>query len=118
MIKLNIGCVESENGIRSAEVKGRDLQSGGPRRILMNEREMSEAISEQITAIFDAVSLALESVTADVMSDILDVGIVLTGGGSLLPGLANAIHKRFQLPVMVSSNPTLCAARGCPLRAR
>jgi rod shape-determining protein MreB len=94
-------------------VKGRDLVDGIPKTIEVTAAEIREALNESITAIIDAIRLSLERTPPELASDILDRGIILTGGGALLKGLDQRIMDETSLPANVAEDPLTCVARGC-----
>jgi rod shape-determining protein MreB len=96
-----------------AMVKGRDLVDGIPKTIEVTAAEIREALNESITAIIDAIRLSLERTPPELASDILDRGIILTGGGALLKGLDQRIMDETSLPANVAEDPLTCVARGC-----
>jgi len=97
----------------SLEVKGRDLMQGVPREIRVSERMVAEALSEPVEQIVDAVKIALESTPPELAADIVDKGIMLTGGGGLLRNLDQAIRDRTGLPVAIADDPLSCVVIGC-----
>ena len=96
-------------------IKGRDLVNGMPKEITINQMQIAEALSEPVRAIIEGVRIALENTAAELAADIVDNGIVLTGGGALLSGLDDAICEATGLPVMVADDPLTCVARGTVL---
>ena len=94
------------------DIKGRDLVAAIPRTVKISSVEIREALSDPITAITDAVLLSLERMPPEVASDILDRGIILTGGGALLRGLDQRIREETNLPVHVAEDPLTCVVRG------
>ena len=94
------------------EIKGRDLVAGVPKNIKVSSAQIREALAEPIASIIDAVRLSLEQTPPELASDILDRGIVLTGGGALLRGLDKRIRQETNLPVIVADDPLTCVARG------
>ena len=97
----------------SIEVKGRDLMQGVPREVRNSEKQASDALSEPVGQIVDAVKMALEATPPELASDIADKGIMLTGGGALLRGLDAEIRDHTGLPVTVADDPLSCVALGC-----
>jgi rod shape-determining protein MreB len=114
IIKKEIGCAVPDNdeGGRVIEIKGRDLMNGIPRELTLNEAQIAEALSEPVREIIDAVKTALENTPPELASDIVDKGIVLTGGGAFLRNLDFAIRHSTGLPVSIADNPLLCVAMG------
>lgn len=96
----------------TAEVKGRDLVSGVPRILTLSAMEVREAIIEQIESISEAVRSVLEKTPPELSADIIDTGIVLTGGVALLKNLDNFFHEITGLPIKVAENPLLTVAVG------
>ena len=94
------------------EVKGRDMVAGVPKTIVVNSDEIREALSEPINAIVEAVLVALERTPPELAADIVDKGIVLTGGGSLLKNLDVLLREETGLPVMVCDDPISAVVLG------
>jgi rod shape-determining protein MreB len=95
-----------------AEIKGRDLVTGLPKTISVTTEEIRAAISEPINAIVDAVKVTLDNTPPELAADIMDQGIVLTGGGALLAGLDHRLHDETGMPIVVAKNPLQCVALG------
>ncbi len=96
----------------SMEVKGRDLMRGVPREIRVTEAMVAEALSEPVEQIVDAVKVALEATPPELAADIVDKGIVLTGGGALLRNLDAELRERTGLPVTIADDPLSCVVLG------
>ena len=115
-IKMDIGAAMPSDDIEDdgpwREVKGRDLMNGVPREILVGQRQISESLAEPVGAIIEAVKVALENTPPELASDIVDKGIVLTGGGALLYRLDQVLREATGLPVVVAENPLSCVALG------
>jgi len=112
-IKCNIGsAMPLEEEVRT-EVKGRDLVDGIPKTIEISSVEIREALNEAIQTIVEAVKLSLERIAPELASDILDRGIVLTGGGAELKKLDERMREDTSLPVHVADDPITCVVRGC-----
>ena len=94
------------------EIKGRDLMNGVPKEIIISERQISEALFEPVSQIVDATRLALENTAPELAADIVDKGIVLTGGGALLRNLDFVLRHATGLPVSVAEDPLSCVALG------
>ncbi|MEW6140653.1 MAG: rod shape-determining protein [Thermodesulfobacteriota bacterium] len=105
MIKMMIGsaCYEEEDSF--IEVKGRDLIAGVPKVIALRSSEVTDAISEPVRQILETIKTALEQTPPELAADIVDNGIVLTGGGSLLRNLDEVIRRETSLPVAVADDP-------------
>jgi len=112
IIKTTIGCAYPDSETRTVEVKGRDLISGIPKIIEIDSEEVREAITEPISIIVDNIKDALEQCPPELAADIVDRGIVLTGGGALLRNLDVLLKEETSLPIMVSNDPLSCVARG------
>ena len=112
-IKITIGtAMLGQEETRSIDVKGRDLVTGIPKTIKMSDAEVFEALAEPISIIVDAVRSALENAPPELSSDLVDRGIMMAGGGSLLKNLDKLLSKETQLPVKVAENPLLCVVLG------
>jgi len=113
-IKKTIGaaCPPSTGDGEEMHIKGRDLINGVPKEIVLNKRQIAESLQEPIAQIVDAVKDALELTPPELSSDIVDKGIVLTGGGALLKDLDLVIKKATGLPVFVAEEPLNCVALG------
>lgn len=94
------------------EIKGRDLVNGVPKEITINQGQIADALSEPVSAIIEGVRLALENTAPELAADIVDQGIVLTGGGALLGGIEEALRRATGLPVTVAEDPLSCVALG------
>ena len=93
-------------------IKGRDLVNGVPKEISINQRQIAEALSEPIGTILEGVRVALENTAPELAADIVDQGIVLTGGGALMAGLDEFLRDETGLPVTVAEDPLTCVAIG------
>jgi rod shape-determining protein MreB len=111
-IKIKIGSAFEMEREETVEIKGRDLVAGVPKNIKISSAQIREAIAEPIAVITEAVKSSLEQTPPELASDILDRGIVLTGGGALLRGLDRHIRQETNLPVIVADDPLTCVARG------
>jgi rod shape-determining protein MreB len=111
-VKIAVGSAFPMEREESMEIKGRDLVAGVPKNMKISSAQVREALTEPIEAIIEAVRLSLEATPPELASDILDRGIVLTGGGALLRGLSKRIRHETNLPVYVADDPMTCVARG------
>jgi rod shape-determining protein MreB and related proteins len=111
-VKMTIGTAYPEERVDTMEVKGRDMLAGMPKTIVVNSAEIREALSEPINAIVEAVMLALEKTPPELSADIVDKGIVLTGGGALLRNIDVLLREETGLPVTVSDDPVSCVVLG------
>ena len=115
-IKINIGCAYLEPGeAMSMDIRGRDLVSGLPKTITVNSNEILEALREPVNVVVDAIKSTLEKTPPELASDIMESGIVLTGGGALLRGLDKLISKETMMPVKIAPEPLNCVAVGTGL---
>ncbi len=104
-IKITIGDVMPEEPYLTMDIKGRDLVSGVPKTLSINSAEIRTAIAEQVDAIVDAVKMALELTPPELSADIVDQGIVLTGGGALLRNLDRRLNLETGLPIIIADDP-------------
>lgn len=113
-IKKTIGCAvpDSIENPQIMSIKGRDLMSGVPRELTITDAEVAEALAEPVGQIIDAIKTALEHTAPELAADIVDKGIVLTGGGALLRNLDYAIRHSTGLPVSIADNPLQCVVLG------
>lgn len=111
-IKYELGCAYPLEEIKIGNVKGRDLIAGIPKIIEINSEEIREAINEPLTLIVDAIKDALENSPPELAGDIVDRGIVLTGGGALLQNIDVLIREETGLPITIADDPLSCVARG------
>ena len=113
-IKKQIGSASPpDNGDgRVIEIKGRDLMNGVPKELVISEREIAESLNEPVGAIVEAVKVALENTAPELAADIVDKGIVLTGGGALLGNLDFVLRRATGLPVSIADDPLSCVALG------
>ncbi len=111
-IKKEIGMAFPCNEVGEIDVRGRNLAEGVPKSFTLNSNEILEALQEPLTLIVQAVKAALEQTPPELASDIAEVGLVLTGGGSLLRELDRLLSNETGLPVIVAEDPLTCVARG------
>jgi len=111
-IKKSIGSAYPMDEVLTIEVKGRDLVAGVPKTLTINSDEIRDALSEPVNAIVEAVRVVLERTPPELSADIVDRGIVLSGGGSQLKNLDVLLREETGLPVMVSENPQLAVVLG------
>jgi rod shape-determining protein MreB len=113
-IKKSIGsaCPPEDGDGRMMEIKGRDLMNGVPKELIISERQIAESLSEPVAAIVEAVKVALEHTAPELAADIVDKGIVLTGGGALLSNLDHVLRYSTGLPVSIADDPLSCVALG------
>lgn len=113
-IKEEIGsaCPPDEGDGRTMEIKGRDLMNGVPKELIISERQIAESLAEPVGAIIEAVKVALEHTEPELAADIVDKGIVLTGGGGLLSNLDFVLRHATGLPVSLADDPLSCVVLG------
>jgi rod shape-determining protein MreB len=113
-IKKEIGaaCAPENGEGRLIEIKGRDLMNGVPKEIVLSEYQIAEALVEPVGQIIEAVKVALECTPPELSSDIVDKGIVLSGGGAMLRNLDLVLSNATSLPVFVAQEPLNCVAVG------
>jgi rod shape-determining protein MreB and related proteins len=111
-IKCKIGSAYPLEKEETMEVKGRDLVAGVPKTMKVSSGQIREALAETVTSIVEAVRQALEQTPPELASDILDRGIIMTGGGALLRGLDKRLRQETNLPVIVADDPLTCVVRG------
>jgi rod shape-determining protein MreB len=114
-IKMEIGAAAAPDGTEEGplcEVRGRDLMNGVPREVIVSQRQIAESLYEPVSQIVEAVKVALENTPPELAADIVDKGIVLTGGGALLNRLDAVLRDATGLPVVVAEDALSCVALG------
>ena len=111
-MKMALGSATVLDEEFQAEIRGRDLITGLPKTIVVSTKEIRKAIEEPISAIVDAVKYTLDNTPPELAADIMEQGIVLTGGGALLNGLDRRLHEETGMPIVVANNPLQCVALG------
>jgi len=104
-IKIELGDVLPETPYEKMEIKGRDLVSGVPQTVEIDSSEIQTAISEQVETIVETVKIALEQTPPELAADLVDKGIVLTGGGALLKNLDKLLREKTGLPIIIADDP-------------
>src|SRR5512132_2620912 len=112
LIKITIGSAYPGDEIQTMEIKGRDLVAGVPKTVVISDEEIRDSLLEPISQIVDAVRIALERTPPELASDIVDKGIVLAGGGSLLRNLDILLREETGLPVMMADDPLTAVVMG------
>ncbi len=112
LVKIELARATPEGEVHTMEVRGRDLVSGIPRAAVFRSDEVARAIQEPISAIVSAVVRTLEATPPELAADIVDHGIILTGGGAMIRGLAELIADRAGVPVRVADEPLTTVVRG------
>ena len=111
-IKIAIGSAFPMPDEPHAEIRGRDLVTGLPRTIVVSAEEIRRAMDEPVNAIVDAVKATLDRTPPELSGDIMDRGIVLTGGGALLRGLDERLRHETGMPIIIAERPLDCVALG------
>jgi rod shape-determining protein MreB len=111
-VKIQIGSAYPLDEPMTMEIKGRDLREGIPKTIVIDDQEIREALEDVVAAIVNAVRIALEKTPPELSADIIDRGIVLTGGGALLKNLDKRLREETQLPVFVTDDPLTSVVLG------
>ncbi len=111
-VKITIGNASPDKKIEKMEIKGTDAITGLPRRLEMDSVEVREALQEPTTTVIEEIKKSLGQTPPELAADIVERGIVMTGGGSLLKGLPKLIAKETGVPVILAENPLLCVAIG------
>ena len=112
LIKITIGSAYPGNEIQTMEIKGRDLVAGTPKIIEITDEEIREALMEPVRQVVESVRIALERTPPELASDIVDKGIVLAGGGSLLRNLDVLLREETGLPVTLADDPLTAVVMG------
>lgn len=113
LVKMSIGSAADFPKPKSQVVRGRDLESGLPRSIKLTDSEIREALGPIIHEIITGISEVLEETPPELVSDIMEKGIFLAGGGSLIYGVDKAISDTTKMPVVIADDPLTCVVRGC-----
>ncbi|HHX36911.1 MAG TPA: rod shape-determining protein [Clostridiaceae bacterium] len=111
-LKIKIGCAYPREEELTMEVRGRNIVTGLPSSVVVSSTDMLEALEEPVADIFEAVHGVLERTPPELMSDLTDRGVVLTGGGSKLYGIARMLESKIGISVVVADNPESCVAVG------
>lgn len=112
LIKINIGCAIKLTAEEKISIKGRDLTTGYPKTIEITSNEITEALSEQLREIIQIIKSVLEITPPELCSDIMDKGIIISGGGALLKHIDTLITKITGVPARIADDPLFCVARG------
>jgi rod shape-determining protein MreB and related proteins len=111
-IKLQLGSAYPQPDESQAEIRGRDLVSGRPKTAILTADEIRKALEDPVNAILDAIMTTLDRCPPELAGDLMDRGIVLTGGGALLTGLDDRVRNETEMPVIVAENPLESVALG------
>ena len=110
--EIGTACPPDDGDGDTMHVKGRDLISGLPKEIAISQRQIAEALAEPVATIIDTIKRALEQTPAELAADIVERGIMLTGGGSLLGNLDKVLRRSTSLPISIAEDPLLCVVLG------
>jgi rod shape-determining protein MreB len=111
-IKITIGSAVPPAEDESLDIRGRDLVTGLPKTLTIRAHEVQRALSEPVYGILEAVKVTLEKTPPELAADIMDRGIIMTGGGSLLRGLDRLLNKETGMPVNIAEDPLTCVGVG------
>lgn len=111
-IKIKIGTALPEKEVKSIEIRGRDLILGLPKNIKISSNEVCEAISDILSEIIQAIKFVLRETPPELSADVMNKGLVLSGGGSLLKNIGELIAKSVGVPAILAEEPMLCVAKG------
>ena len=111
-IKIQLGSAYPLEQELRAEIRGRDLVTGLPKTVVISTEQIRQAIEEPVQAIVDAVKVTLDRTPPELASDLMEQGIVLTGGGALLNGIAQRLEVETNMPIIVANDPLNCVALG------
>ena len=110
--EIGTACAPDDGNGETIYVKGRDLVNGLPKELAINQRQISDALAEPVAQILDTIKKALEQTPAELAADIVERGIMLTGGGSLLSNLDKVLRRSTSLPISIAEEPLLCVVLG------
>ena len=111
-IKMEVGCATPLMTDISMEIRGRDLNTGLPRNITITSSQILDALKESIGKIIETVKITLEKTPPELAADLIEKGIVLTGGGALLKNLDKILSQETNMPVYITDDPLECVVRG------
>jgi rod shape-determining protein MreB len=112
LIKITIGSAYPGDDIQTMEIKGRDLVAGIPKTVMITDEEIRDSLLDPINQIVEAVRVSLERTPPELASDIVDRGIILSGGGALLRSLDSLLKEETGLPVMLADDPLTSVVMG------
>mgnify|MGYP004565651057 FL=1 len=111
-IKIKIGTVKAGNKKEKLEIRGRDLVGGLPKTITISSEEVEEALKDSINKIISMIKVVLEQTPPELSSDIIENGIMLTGGGAMLDNLKELLQEELKVPIKIAEDPLACVAEG------
>ena len=112
-IKLKLGAIKDIDESNTMEIKGRSISEGMPKTITLTEEEIKDALIPQIDKINEEIKKVLENTLPELSSDIVDKGIIITGGGALIKGISEYIENDIKIPIYIAESPLTCVAEGC-----
>lgn len=114
-IKINIGTVYPQAEVKEMDIRGRDLVSGLPLTVKINSNEIRDALWDPVSAIVTAAKSVLERTPPELSADIIDRGVILTGGGAMLHGIDQLLAEQLKVPVLIAEDPMHCVVKGTGL---
>jgi rod shape-determining protein MreB len=111
-IKIRIGTVYPQGNVEEMDIRGRDLVSGLPLTVTIDSNEIKDALWDQIAAIISAAKTVLEKTPPELSADIIDRGVIITGGGALLHGIDQLMAEQLRVPVLIADDPMHCVVKG------
>ena len=114
-VKIAVGSAAKSDAVQEAVIRGRDIISGLPREVIVTDADIREALSKSIRILVEAVKEVIESTPPELISDIMQKGIVVVGGGSLLRKIDKIIASETKIPVRIAEDPFTAVVRGCGL---
>ncbi|MFH1047715.1 MAG: rod shape-determining protein [Patescibacteria group bacterium] len=111
-IKIRIGTAMEMDEVMEIEMRGRDMVTGLPKEIIVNDAQIRQALARSVRTIVESIKAALEITPPELVADIYERGIVLTGGGALLKGIDTVISRATEIPVRITDDPLTCVVRG------
>ena len=112
-IKMHVGAAFGDARNEQMDVRGRDMLTGLPKNLVITTAQAAEAMNMSVTRIVDQVKKVLEETPPELSADIMDRGIILTGGGAMLYGLDELIRRETEIPTALADDPLSCVALGC-----
>ena len=112
-IKMNVGAAFSDARAEEMDIRGRDMLTGLPKNLVITTAQAAEAMNLSVTRIVEQVKKVLEETPPELSADIMDRGIILTGGGAMLYGLDELIRRETEIPTALADDPLSCVALGC-----
>ena len=112
-IKINFANVYKPNKRQKLKIKGRNLITGLPATIEINQEEVKEALTDGVNKIIKATKNVLEQTPPELAGDIVEKGVILTGGGAQLTGLVEVMEEELTIPALIAESPLTCVAEGC-----